>query len=201
MKKFFCIAAALVLLFAALPVSANTIPGSKIALDAIKVDYVSALAGIAKPTTQSYTENEKFAVLVSVDVPSWYDVSNMKTSVKTIGLTLDNALPGKPKTGDYLLFGTLYSSGASIEITIQDNAIGTATTAQALWAAVYGDRTVSTNITFAPATTYTAQTAVQVIPVADVPATGATGKITPVLFSISLLALGVGTIKKNYGGA
>lgn len=171
MKKFTLIALTLVILFAFASVAnAATIPADSITITAQTVDYVSALAGIAKPTNTAHYENERFAVLVKIDVPSWYDTSNMGVVIEKSGLALDGTTPLNVATGNYLIFGTLYSTAGSLKITLQDNAISNAATVQALWAALYGDRSVSATVDFASVPVM--EQSIPTTPVVDIPKTG-----------------------------
>lgn len=174
MKKFLLFALVLVMVLAiSSPVYAAPIPAGAISISAEIVDYVSALAGVAKPVNTAHYENERVAILVKVTVPTWYDTTNMNFTVDCVGLSIDSAIPGTVATGNYLIFGTLYSTTAKFTITAQDNALASATSAQALWAALYGDRTVSATVSFGmvvPATINTVN--VPIAQVAGVPATG-----------------------------
>lgn len=190
MKRILRLALALVMLLAFAPAAnAATIPAGSITMTAQTVDYVSALAGIAKPVSATHYENERFAVLVTINVPSWYDTTNMSVLVDKVGLSIDSATPVAVATGNYLIFGTLYSTSGKLTITLQDNALNAAANAQALWAALYGDRTVSACVDFAPAvlppTTYT-----PVTPVLEVPQTGdkPAPVLVPVFLSLATLA-------------
>ncbi|MDD3920965.1 MAG: hypothetical protein PHO41_07350, partial [Eubacteriales bacterium] len=131
----------------------------------------------------AHYENERIAVLVSVNVPSWYDTSNMRVAVEQTGLVMDSTAGLAVATGNYLLYGTLYSTAGRLTVTMQDNALTGAATAQALWAALYGDRTVSASVSFAapiPASIPTTQ-------VLEIPQTGD----APTLIAIPLCAAGV----------
>ena len=172
MKKLILFVLALAMVLASATANAATIPAGSITITAQTVDYVSALAGIAKPTNTAHYENERFAVLVTVNVPSWYDTSNMGVVIEKTGLAIDSAAPVAVATGNYLVFGTLYSTSGVLKVTLQDNALGSAATAQALWAALYGDRTVSATVNFAPAAIYPTAGTVQTTPVIEIPQTG-----------------------------
>lgn len=150
-----------------------------IKITAQEVDYVSALAGIAKPVTKTHAENERFAVLVSIKVPSWFDTTNMAAKLDRVGLTVDGAFTLPIVTGDYIIYGTLYSANASLTITLEDNAINSASSAQELWRALYGDRSVSAVVNFAPQTVLpqatmqqTTTNGIQTVMIAEVPQTG-----------------------------
>ena len=152
MKKIILVIALVMLLAFAPAASAATIPAGSITITAQIVDYVSALAGIAKPINTAHYENERVAVLVTIDVPTWYDTTNMSVVVDARGLSIDSAAPAAVATGNYLLFGTLYSTSGRLTVTLQDNALNAAASVQELWAALYGDRTVSVAVDF---TSYT----------------------------------------------
>ena len=172
MRKFLVLMLALALAFAFTSTAyAATIPAGAITITAQSVDYVSALAGIAKPTTAAHHENERVAVLVTVAVPQWYDVANMSVAVEQHGLVLDSTAGLAVASGNYLLYGTLYSTTGRLTITMQDNALTGAATAQALWAALYGDRTVSATVDFAPATAIQ-PAAIRTTEVLEIPQTG-----------------------------
>ncbi len=173
MRKFLVLMLALALAFAFTSTAyAATIPAGAITITAQSVDYVSALAGIAKPTTAAHHENERVAVLVTVAVPQWYDVANMSVAVEQHGLVLDTTAGLAVATGNYLLYGTLYSDTGSLTVTMQDNALTGAETAQALWAALYGDRTVSATVDFAPAPAAAYNTTIPTTAVLEIPKTG-----------------------------
>jgi len=189
MKKTLLLVLVLALLLAFAPSAhAATIPAEKITISVQAVDCVSALAGIAKPTSAEHHENERFAALLTIDVPSWYDTSNMSVVVDAKGLGIESALPGTVATGNYLIFGTLYSNSASIKITLQDNAIGLASTAQELWAALYGDRTVSATLNFSP--TIAPAAGITTTPVVEIPQTGD----APAILAPLLVAAGAVTL-------
>lgn len=139
MKRLLFLAVALVMLIA-LPVSALDL--GKLTLTVQPVDYVSALAGIAKPVSKTYAANERYAVAVTVNVPQYYDVTNMQVVVEPANCTVETG-DIQLATGTYLVTGTVLAPGASIKITFRDNAIYTATTAEQLYQALQNDRTVS----------------------------------------------------------
>lgn len=139
MRKLLFLAVALAMLIA-LPVSALDL--GKLTLTVQPVDYVSALAGIAKPVSKTYAANERYAVAVTVNVPQYYDVTNMQVVVEPANCTVETG-DIQLATGTYLVTGTVLAPGASIKITFRDNAIYTATTAEQLYQALQNDRTVS----------------------------------------------------------
>ena len=139
MKRLLFLAVALVMLIA-LPVSALDL--GKLTLTVQPVDYVSALAGIAKPVSKTYAANERYAVAVTVNVPQYYDVTNLQIIGEPTNCTIETG-EIKLETGTYIVTGTVLAPGASIKITFRDNAIYTASTAQDLYQALQNDRTVS----------------------------------------------------------
>ena len=139
MRKILFLSVALVMLIA-LPVSALDL--GKLTLTVQPVDYVSALAGIAKPVSKTYAANERYAVAVTVSVPQYYDMSNMQVVVEPANCTVETG-EIKLETGTYIVTGTVLAPGASIKITFRDNAIYTASSAQDLYQALQNDRTVS----------------------------------------------------------
>lgn len=139
MRKILFLAVALVMLIA-LPVSALDL--GKLTLTVQPVDYVSALAGIAKPVSKTYAANERYAVAVTVSVPQYYDMTNMQVVVEPANCTVESG-EIKIETGTYIVTGTVLAPGASLKVTFQDNAIYTATTAEQLYQALQNDRTVS----------------------------------------------------------
>lgn len=139
MRKILFLAVALVMLIA-LPVSALDL--GKLTLTVQPVDYVSALAGIAKPVSKTYAANERYAVAVTVNVPQYYDVTNLQIIGEPTNCTIETG-EIKLETGTYIVTGTVLAPGASIKITFRDNAIYTATTADQLYQALQNDRTVS----------------------------------------------------------
>lgn len=139
MKKLLFLAVTLVMLIA-LPVSALDL--GKLTLTVQPVDYVSALAGIAKPVSKTYAANERYAVAVTVNVPQYYDVTNLQIIGEPTNCTIETG-EIKLETGTYIVTGTVLAPGASVKITFRDNAIYTASTAEQLYQALQNDRTVS----------------------------------------------------------
>ena len=139
MKKLLFLTVALAMLIA-LPVSALNL--GKLTLTVQPVDYVSALAGIAKPVSKTYAANERYAVAVTVQVPQYYDVTNLQIIGEPTNCTIETG-EIKLETGTYIVTGTVLAPGASIKITFRDNAIYTASTAEQLYQALQNDRTVS----------------------------------------------------------
>lgn len=139
MKRLLFLAVALAMLIA-LPVSALDL--GKLTLTVQPVDYVSALAGIAKPVSKTYAANERYAVAVTVNVPQYYDVTNLQIIGEPTNCTIETG-EIKLETGTYIVTGTVLAPGASIKITFRDNAIYTASTAEQLYQAMQNDRTIS----------------------------------------------------------
>ena len=139
MRKLLFFVLAFVMLIA-LPVSALDL--GKLTLTVQPVDYVSALAGIAKPVSKTYAANERYAVAVTVNVPQYYDVTNLQIIGEPTNCTIETG-EIKLETGTYIVTGTVLAPGASIKITFRDNAIYTASTAEQLYQALQNDRTVS----------------------------------------------------------
>ena len=139
MRKLLFLIVALVMLIA-FPVSALDL--GKLTLTVQPVDYVSALAGIAKPVSKTYAANERYAVAVTVNVPQYYDVTNLQIIGEPTNCTIETG-EIKLETGTYIVTGTVLAPGASIKVTFRDNAIYTASSAQDLYQALQNDRTVS----------------------------------------------------------
>lgn len=139
MRKLLFLIVALVMLIA-FPVSALDL--GKLTLTVQPVDYVSALAGIAKPVSKTYAANERYAVAVTVNVPQYYDVTNLQIIGEPTNCTIETG-EIKLETGTYIVTGTVLAPGASVKITFRDNAIYTASSAQDLYQALQNDRTVS----------------------------------------------------------
>ena len=139
MRKLLFFILAFVMLIA-LPVSALDL--GKLTLTVQPVDYVSALAGIAKPVSKTYAANERYAVAVTVNVPQYYDVTNLQIIGEPTNCTIETG-EIKLETGTYIVTGTVLAPGASIKITFRDNAIYTASTAEQLYQAMQNDRTIS----------------------------------------------------------
>ena len=139
MRKLLFLVVALIMLIA-LPVSALDL--GQLTLTVQPVDYVSALAGIAKPVSKTYAANERYAVAVTVQVPQYYDVTNLQIIGEPTNCTIETG-EIKLETGTYIVTGTVLAPGASIKITFRDNAIYTASSAQDLYQALQNDRTVS----------------------------------------------------------
>ena len=87
MKKALVSLLVVAILMIASPASAYE-PG-RITITAQPVDYIHALAGIAQPVSNSYTENERYAMAVSITVPPYYDVSGMTIVVSPEGCTIE----------------------------------------------------------------------------------------------------------------
>ena len=155
MKKLLFLAVTLVMLIA-LPVSALDL--GKLTLAVQPVDYVSALAGIARPVSKAYAANERYAVAVTVNVPQYYDVTNMQVVVEPANCTVETG-DIQLATGTYLVTGTVLAPGASIKITFRDNAIYTASSAEQLYQAIQNDRTISAAATLGQ--TYTQESTEQ----------------------------------------
>lgn len=139
MKRLLFLVVALIMLIT-LPVSAIDL--GKLTLTVQPVDYVSALAGIAKPVSKTYAANERYAVAVTVQVPQYYDVTNLQIIGEPTNCTIETG-EIKLETGTYIVTGTVLAPGASIKITFRDNAIYTASTAEQLYQALQNDRTIS----------------------------------------------------------
>lgn len=139
MRKLLFLIVALVMLIA-FPVSALDL--GKLTLTVQPVDYVSALAGIAKPVSKTYAANERYAVAVTVQVPQYYDVTNLQIIGEPTNCTIETG-EIKLETGTYIVTGTVLAPGASVKITFRDNAIYTASSAQDLYQALQNDRTIS----------------------------------------------------------
>ena len=139
MRKLLFLIVALVMLIA-FPVSALDL--GKLTLTVQPVDYVSALAGIAKPVSKTYAANERYAVAVTVSVPQYYDMSNMRVVVEPANCTAETG-DIQLSTGTYLVTGTVLAPGASLTVTFRDEALYTASSAQDLYQALQNDRTIS----------------------------------------------------------
>ena len=139
MRKLLFFVLAFVMLIA-LPVSALDL--GKLTLTVQPVDYVSALAGIAKPVSKTYAANERYAVAVTVSVPQYYDMSNMRIVVEPANCTVETG-DIQLATGTYLVTGTVLAPGASLTVTFRDEALYTASSAQDLYQALQNDRTIS----------------------------------------------------------
>lgn len=139
MRKLLFLVVAFVMLIA-LPVSALDL--GKLTLTVHPVDYVSALAGIAKPVSKTYAANERYAVAVTVSVPQYYDMSNMQVVVEPANCTVETG-DIQLATGTYLVTGTVLAPGASLTVTFRDEALYTASSAQDLYQALQYDRTIS----------------------------------------------------------
>ena len=149
MRKLLFFVLAFVMLIA-LPVSALDL--GKLTLTVHPVDYVSALAGIAKPVSKTYAANERYAVAVTVQVPQYYDVTNLQIIGEPTNCTIETG-EIKLETGTYLVTGTVLAPGASLTVTFRDEAIYTASSAQDLYQALQNDRTISAAAALGP--TYT----------------------------------------------
>lgn len=116
------------------------------------IDYLYAQAGIAQPVSKTYVANERYALLVAVNIPNFMDVSAMSVKLEPYGCTLETgAVP--IENGQYILTGTVLSPGAYVKVTMQDERMNMAGTAQELWNAMHGDRTVSATYRFGAGST------------------------------------------------
>lgn len=165
MRKLLFLAVALIMLIA-LPVSALDL--GKLTLTVQPVDYVSALAGIAKPVSKTYAANERYAVAVTVNVPQYYDMSNMRIVVEPANCTVETG-DIQLATGTYLVTGTVLAPGASLTVTFRDEALYTASSAQDLYQALQNDRTISAAAALGQ--TYTQESAEQPY-ISGIPQTG-----------------------------
>lgn len=148
MKKLISLMLAIALVLAiSSSALAVELPPGKIAITAQPVDYTYALAGYAQPVSKAYVANERFAVLVSLDVPGWLDTAGLALEVGPKNCTIDNPGALALATGNYIITGTTLAAGATVKITIKDNAIKEAGTSAELYAALYNDRTVSATAT------------------------------------------------------
>lgn len=156
MRKLLPLLMAALLLLAALPAAALDL--GKLTLTVQPVDYVSALAGIARPVSKAYAANERYAVAVTVSVPQYYDMSNMRIVVEPANCTVETGTI-QLSTGTYLVTGTVLAPGASLTVTFRDEALYTASTAEQLYQALQNDRTISAAATLGQ--TYTQESAEQ----------------------------------------
>ena len=119
-----------------------------IGITAVPIDYVYAQAGIAQPVSKSYVQNERYALLVTVTIPNYMDIAGMECQIIPSGCTVETGtVPVEP--GSYILTGTVVSPSASVAINFNDMRISQAGTAQDLWNALYGDRSVSVKVPLA----------------------------------------------------
>lgn len=187
MRKILFLAVALVMLIA-LPASALDL--GKLTLTVQPVDYVSALAGIAKPVSKTYAANERYAVAVTVSVPQYYDMSNMRIVVEPANCTVETG-DIQLATGTYLVTGTVLSPGASLTVTFRDEALYTASSAQDLYQALQNDRTISAAAALGQ--TYTQESAEQII--SGIPQTGARAGVAGLVLIVA--AAGVLVVRKR----
>ena len=183
------------LLIIALPVSALDL--GKLTLTVQPVDYVSALAGIARPVSKAYAANERYAVAVTVNVPQYYDVTNMQVVVEPANCTVETG-DIQLATGTYLVTGTVLAPGASLTVTFRDEAIYAASSAQDLYQALQNDRTVSAAAALGQAA-YTAPEAQPSAPSMEIPKTGDRAGLAGFLLIIAGFALLYGLFQKKAG--
>ena len=181
MKRFLPLILAALLLLAALPAAALDL--GQLTLTVQPVDYVSALAGIAKPVSKIYAANERYAVAVTVNVPRYYDVTNMQVVVEPANCTVETG-EIQLATGTYLVTGTVLAPGASLTVTFRDEAIYTASSAQDLYQALQNDRTVSAAAALGQAA-YTAPEAQPSAPSMEIPKTGERAGMAGVLLLLA----------------
>ena len=155
------------------------------------VDYVSALAGIAKPVSKTYAANERYAVAVTVNVPQYYNVTNLQIIGEPTNCTIETG-EIKLETGTYLVTGTVLAPGASIKITFQDNAIYTATTAEQLYHALQNDRTISAAAALGQSAYEAPSTDITAPPASSIPKTGdRVGMVGLVLIGAAVCVLAI----------
>ena len=116
-----------------------------VALSVFPVDYQDHSLAVSK----AYVDNERFALAVSIDLPPFYDTANLCLKLEHQGVELDEGYTLALADGQYILTGTVTNAAnAAIRVTVQDQALEAAVTAQELYAAMQGDRTVSATFTF-----------------------------------------------------
>ena len=148
MKKLISLLLAIILVLAISSTAlAVDIPAGKISLTAQAVDYTYALAGYAQPVSKTYVANERYAVLVSIEIPGWMDTGGLALEVTPKNCTAESVDSLVLTNGDYVIMGTVLAPGATLKVTVKDKALDTADTANELWAALYGDRSVSATAT------------------------------------------------------
>lgn len=145
------------------------IPAGKITLAVQPVDYALAQRGVAQAVSKTYVANERFAVMVSIEIPSWLDTAGLALEISPKNCTVENTDSLSLATGDYLIMGTVLAPGATVKVTAKDKALDTADTANELWAALYGDRTVSATATLGAAAATQSETAAVSIPKTGAP--------------------------------
>ena len=143
MRKILLLILSLALLALPVCVSALELPVGKIAIKAQPIDYVSALAGIAKPVVKTYAENERYALLVTLDVPAYLPLDGLEMKVTANGCTVEDAGNLSLASGSYIIHGTVLVPGATVCVSVKDHALEQAQNAEQLWAAVNSDRSVS----------------------------------------------------------
>ena len=198
MRKLLFFVLAFVMLIA-LPISALDM--GQLTLTVQPVDYVSALAGIARPVSKAYAANERYAVAVTVNVPQYYDVTNMQVVVEPANCTVETG-EIQLATGTYLVTGTVLAPGASLTVTFRDEALYTASSAQDLYQALQNDRTISATANLGTAA-YTAPETEQPgaggAPSMEIPKTGDRAGLAGVLLIIAGGALLYGLFQKKAG--
>lgn len=191
MKKLFTLMLAIVLTLAMTSTAyAVDIPAGKITLTVQPVDYQDAQRGIAQPVDKTYVANERYALLISIEVPSWLDTAGMALEISPKNCTVENVESLVLENGDYLIMGTVWAPGASVKVTAKDNAAKEASTPNEAWAALYGDRSVSATATLGAAATQTETAAV------SIPKTGDSASITGAALCL-LLAAGLMRRRRN----
>lgn len=195
MRKIIYLAMACIMLMA-LPASALDL--GQLTLTVQPVDYVSALAGIAKPVSKTYAANERYAVAVTVNVPQYYDMSNMRIVVEPANCTVETG-DIQLATGTYLVTGTVLAPGASLTVTFRDNAIYTASSAQDLYQALQNDRTISAAANLGTAAYTAPETEQPGAPSMEIPKTGDRAGLAGVLLIIAGGALLYGLFQKKAG--
>ena len=117
-----------------------------VALSLSAVDYQEH----SLPVNKTYVDNERFALAVSIDLPPFYDTANLALKLEYQGVELDDGYQLALAEGVYILAGTVTNAkSAAVRVTIQDQALEAAVTAEELYAAMQNDRTVSATFSFA----------------------------------------------------
>ena len=177
MKKLFCILAAILLL---------CLCTVAYAADPMTVDITALDYQTGKAVSKTYVPNELFKLKVDIDIPRFYDLTDMELIVELDGVKLDeNNLT--LADGTYNITGIVIDQPAALRVTIKDMAYNNAETAEELYNAMQKDRTVSKTYYF-----NAAQPAEQPIaknPVV-IPKTGDIS-VLPYALSISLITFGL----------
>lgn len=133
MKRYLSIIVALLILFSMTFAFAAE---EKITIDIQTIDYQTG-----KVVSKSYVENEMFRLYVDIDVPRFYDTTNLELAIETDGIEITEPII-ELATGRYFIEGIVAEQPASFCVKVKDMAYEYADTAEDLYNAMKVNRSV-----------------------------------------------------------